>query len=255
MQTSLVGETEKITADDIRKALRTKYKTENYLKMEEFDEYSSGRRIDFMAMSLVRSRPGIHGIEIKISRSDWLHELNTSKKADAFYFCDFYYLASPPGIWQNGEVPLTWGILEYIKGKIKVVREPTQLPSRYDFMFLKTLVGRVLKPESSELAKAKEESYRLGYAAGINSSSLKLKWDSVNRELEMYKKNFEEFKRKSGIDLYSVWDLGRIGNLVKKVKDKQESEESIDRYKNHLENVIETLQRLKDKMYELEATQ
>lgn len=53
----------------------------------------------------------------------------------------------------------------------------------------------------------------------------------------------------------SLWDLGRIGNLVKKVKDKQESEESIDRYKNHLENVIDSLQRLKDKMYELEATQ
>lgn len=246
MQTALTGEEKKITAEDVRKALHSKFRTDQYLKIEEFSEYDTGRRIDFMAVSLVRSRPGIHGIEIKVSRSDWLKEMQIAKKADAFYFCDYYYLASPPGIWQNGEVPEGWGIYEFQGNKIKLIRNPAALPSKYDFVFLKTLLGRVLRPESSAISKARGEGYNEGYKDGEKSKSPEYKLSSLKRELDAYKKNFEEFRTRSGIEIDSIWHLGEIGRIVRMIQMGINADEEYRHAKERIELTYERLSRLKE---------
>ena len=246
MQTTIIGEEKKITADDVRKALHSKFRADQYLKIEEFDEFNTGRRIDFMAVSLVRSRPGIHGIEIKVARSDWLKEMHTAKKADAFYFCDYYYLASPPGIWQNGEVPEGWGIYEFQGNKIKLIRNPLPLPSKYDFVFLRTLMGRTLTPESSALTKARVEGYNSGYQDGQKSIKPVYELNNALHELQMYKENFEKFKVASGIDLNSIWHLGDIGKIVGKIQMGMNAEKEYAYVKDQVRRAYERLGELKE---------
>ncbi len=246
MQTSLIGENKQVTSEDVRNALHSKYRADQYLKIEEFDEFRTGRRIDFMAVSLVRSRPGVHGIEIKVSRTDWLKEMRTAMKADAFYFCDYYYLASPPGIWQNGEVPSGWGIYEFSGDKVKLIRDPTLLPSKYDFMFLKTLIGRILRPESSAISKARKEGYNDGYNAGKRSIETAYETKSLQRQLDNYKTVFGEFKANSGIDITSIWELGNIGKIVKMIQNNTKAEEEYNSMKERIQYMIAKLNKLND---------
>lgn len=54
----------------------------------------------------------IHGIEVKISRSDWLTELKDPDKAEAFRpHCDFWWLAVPDANIVRDDLPPGWGLL------------------------------------------------------------------------------------------------------------------------------------------------
>ena len=248
IQSNLNGTVKKITAKEVLNAIKAKFNSNNFMKMEEFEEYHSTRRADLLAISLVRSRPGIHGIEIKVNRSDWLKELNTPKKADAFYFCDYFYLAAPAGLWQNGEVPEAWGILEYDNGKVRQVKDPLKLDARYDFTFLKTLLGRILRPESAEIAKARSEGYSAGYKDGEKSQTPNNEVNRLKHELGRYQENFEKFKANSGIEIDSVWDLGEIGKIVRKIQLGAKADEEFKHAKERIESTYERLGWLKEKL-------
>lgn len=69
------------------------------------------RYADGLVVSLWPSR-GIWfaGIEVKVDRQDWKHELDDpTKSAEIQRFCDFWYLATPDGIVKPGELPEKWG--------------------------------------------------------------------------------------------------------------------------------------------------
>lgn len=54
----------------------------------------------------------VHGIEVKISRSDWLTELKDPDKAEAFRpYCDFWWLAVPDAGIVRHDLPPGWGLL------------------------------------------------------------------------------------------------------------------------------------------------
>jgi hypothetical protein len=76
------------------------------------------RTADFMAVDTWESsmRQGwltIHGVEVKVSRSDWLRELkDPDKSADGMRYASHCWLAaSDPSIIREGELPLGWGLL------------------------------------------------------------------------------------------------------------------------------------------------
>lgn len=55
----------------------------------------------------------LHGHEVKVSRSDWLHELKRPEKAEAFKrYMDRWWLVVPDAaIVKPGELPVGWGLL------------------------------------------------------------------------------------------------------------------------------------------------
>lgn len=55
----------------------------------------------------------LHGHEVKVSRSDWLHELKQPEKAEAFKrYMDRWWLVVPDAkIVKPGELPEGWGLL------------------------------------------------------------------------------------------------------------------------------------------------
>lgn len=87
---------------------RHPHKDGRWATVVEFD------RIDFLAVACWQSDSYVvHGYEIKVSRSDWLRELKSPRKADmSMGRCDHWWLAAPAGILKPGELPEGWGYVE-----------------------------------------------------------------------------------------------------------------------------------------------
>ena len=74
----------------------------------------SARTADFIAADTwVSGKCAIHGVEVKVSRSDWLRELkDPGKSAACMAWCSHWWLAVPDRrIVAGGELPDGWGLL------------------------------------------------------------------------------------------------------------------------------------------------
>lgn len=96
------------------------------------------RALDLLILDrwLTRGHREIHGIEVKTSRSDWLREKRNPTKAAAWSrHCHRFYIATPAGIINDGELPPGWGHYTLTpEGTIetsvrpKLTARPTPLP-------------------------------------------------------------------------------------------------------------------------------
>lgn len=87
------------------------------------------RTADFIAIDAWDSKQIIHGHEVKVSRSDWLHELADPSKAEAFkQFCHHWWLVVPDAsIVRLGELPEGWGLLALRGDTLRAVRRAPML--------------------------------------------------------------------------------------------------------------------------------
>jgi hypothetical protein len=90
----------KLSAADIRVALERRYCAPEWCLMHEAANgtgFSGKRYADCVAMNLFPSRGlAIHGLEIKVSRSDLTKELKNPNKADEIaQYCDLWYVVTP----------------------------------------------------------------------------------------------------------------------------------------------------------------
>lgn len=88
--------------------------------------FDARRTADFMAMDLWPSKGcALHGHEVKVSRSDWLHELKQPEKAAEFIpFVNYWWLVvSDASFVRDGELPRGWGLMA-VRGEQLVVVKP-----------------------------------------------------------------------------------------------------------------------------------
>lgn len=121
----IVNSPKKMTAADVRAALKIYYAQPEYgivFEVARSTGHAARRHLDALAMDLWPSRGlAIHGIEIKVSRSDFRNEIKQPEKAEEIaQFCDYFWIAAPLGIVPIEELPKAWGLLE-INDKNKVV--------------------------------------------------------------------------------------------------------------------------------------
>lgn len=98
------------------------------------------QRIDFCAVGTWPSTKfEVHGYEVKASRSDWLRELkDPAKSADAMHKVDYWWVAAPAVVVQDGELPDGWGHLEVAEQSTRIVvpaprlRPPTDRKAKID---------------------------------------------------------------------------------------------------------------------------
>lgn len=104
------------------------------------------RHADAVVMSLWPSRGlDVYGVEIKVSRSDWLSELANPEKADEIArYCDGWYVAvARREIVGDTELPKTWGLIACDGGKAKIVKAaPTLTPKPLDRGFVAAMLRR-----------------------------------------------------------------------------------------------------------------
>jgi hypothetical protein len=135
----------------IRKALRARYAPPEYVVLEEVRNaagFAGDRSADALIMSLWPSRGLLlTGVEIKVSRSDWLRELKNPAKAEAIAaYCDHWVIAAPKDMIKTTEVPDGWGLWEVSdQGKFFFSKPGVRnlQPQAIDRAFLAAMLRRV----------------------------------------------------------------------------------------------------------------
>lgn len=114
---------------------------------------SADRRIDAWAMNLWRSGHYQRvSYEIKVSRSDFLHELKQpAKRRFALHMSNEYYFVTPPGLVKPDELPIEAGLKEvsYDRNLRTIVKAPWRECLPPNLHFLAALCRRIQKAEKT----------------------------------------------------------------------------------------------------------
>ena len=168
---------EKITAEDIRSALRKKYSDYRRFAIAEEVGLTTGfshRRLDMMILDCYWSNGfRIDGFEIKISASDLRRELEDPEKHVAFFdVIDYYTLAVPAGVVDSllDVIPPKWGILivnkdgstRYKKRPLALKDEKADRPVPRGFLASITRSIQERQPSSEELRREYERGLKDG---------------------------------------------------------------------------------------------
>ena len=109
----------KVTAADIRDAIRARYPVQSHAVLFEVADATGTRAkrwADALVMSLWPSHGlAVNGFEIKVSRHDWRRERDNPAKAEAIaQYCDRWWLVTAKGVVEHAsEIPDAWGWMEY----------------------------------------------------------------------------------------------------------------------------------------------
>lgn len=150
----------KITSAAIRAALRVHFDAPAFAVFFEVSNDTGARSktyTDAVAMGIWPSTgQEIIGIEIKVSRSDWLREAkNPAKTSPMFDNCDRFYLACPSGMVSASEVPLNWGVLHFDGTRMKVAKKaPLLTPQPLSRGLMAALIRRAGALDSETIAVA-----------------------------------------------------------------------------------------------------
>lgn len=212
-------------------ALARLYKAPEYAFFTEVTDATGARQsqyCDGLAMALWPSRGlEVIGFEIKASRSDWLRERKNPAKAESIYqFCDRWFLVvGDPNIVADGELPATWGLMAPStradrKGKLTIVTPAPKLtPKPMSTEFVASILRRAsagMVPKAS-IDSQLEQRYQDGLERGKAQRGYAN--EDATRELEQLKREVEEFKAQSGIEIsrYSGGELGAVVTALQKI--------------------------------------
>lgn len=213
---------------DIAKKLRARYSGHEWSMAFEVSEKTGGRgrRCDCIAMSVWPSKGlHLHGHEVKVSRGDWLNEINDPEKSAAFTKrCHFWWIVAPKGIVNLEELPSNWGLMTCSeKSALRVRRPATKVdPEPVSWAFLASLFRSFSNQGVAE--KSAADAYKRGWDAGSKNEKGRLARDhtirSLQRELREYKEAIDGFEAASGIKIqsYSGASLGRVVSQVRSIQ-------------------------------------
>lgn len=213
----LIKEKDKVTADDIRRALYARYKEPEWLLGFEVGNSTGGqckRHADAVAINAYPSRGfTVRGFEIKISRSDLKHELDNADKAEAVaQYCNEWCLVVPKGLTENMDVPHNWGIIELVGDKLIQKRAAEFMPNKIDTGFMCAFIRGVQRCES--VIKSESEAAIIERLQIEAKNSIKYKLDDLAR----YEKQAERFTKATKRNFLYLNDndfkaLGLLQNL------------------------------------------
>lgn len=178
-----------MTSKDIKNALFAYFRPPEWAG---FDELRDGtgmaclRSFDFWAINCYPSTGHrTVGIEIKISRSDFLRELNKPAKRESIeaYAMETYF-ACPLGILKPDELPEKWGLITVSEKGARIAKRAVQRDNiTFDLNFLASVCRR-----SAEIVASKEglERRQAELKADIAESEkyLRDKWDEYLKDHE-----------------------------------------------------------------------
>jgi len=188
--------------------------------------FGAQRSADLVAMGLWPSRGlEIHGVEVKVSRGDWLREKKDPEKAEAVSaYCDRWWLAvSDPKIVADGELPPGWGLLvPNGKGLRAVVDAPLrQNVQPLDRSFVAAMLrraseGMVPADKVREIADA-----QIKEACERADATAKTHFDRESRFLrervERSESAIRDFEKASGLCIreYGAGDIGKAVAMLR----------------------------------------
>jgi hypothetical protein len=212
-----------ISAWDIQDLLRKYYDPREWAIAFEVGNstgFNCSRHADCVAMSLWPSRGiSLHGIEIKVSKTDLKKELEQPEKADAIArFCDYWWIAAPAGLVDVNVLPLNWGLLEAGDKGLKIKKQAVKLDSIPATRgFFASLFRSVIKEDEARLERKVLERTAKLYDDAKESASRQVK--KREEELAEKWKGLNEILKETGIPQDSLqWRQQGFIEAVKKVQ-------------------------------------
>lgn len=208
-----------LTTKQVRERLHAKYGKDGshaiFFEVPDGTGSDKCRTADAIIMSLWPSRGlDITGLEIKVSRGDWLKELKTPEKSLFFWQqCDYWGLcAGDASIVRTGELPKGWGLMQpYGDGlRWKVLPERLERPVVMSRNFIAGLCRAAFKyepPDAREvrlsIQRAEKESFAAGYREGKEGCSRELK--NFQAEHQNLLQCVREFESATGFKIADRW--------------------------------------------------
>lgn len=241
------------TEQEVIVALRQHFNEPEYALLPQVrNQTGFARRVrtaDALVMGLWPSR-GIylHGIEIKVSRADWMHEKNSPEKAEEIAkFCDFWWLAvGDRAIAKIEEVPVDWGVLAPDDhGKMRVIKQAVKRGDVTPISrpFLAAMIRKLseCKDVFADVDGAIQKQVDLKVAEAKKTLKATVDWE-VERKAKDYdklKSSIDAFEKASGvqIDRYSDYWNTEIGGAVAAIR-QAGKDLSITRKFEEAENVM-----------------
>lgn len=217
------------------------------------------RYLDGLAMNLYPSRGlEVYGFEIKVSRSDWLHELKQPNKAEhTLCYCDKFWVVTPDeinglSIIRDGELPPTWGWLVVKEDKIRVkVNAPSLTPKPLD----RTFVGSILRNMDEQWVQVSELNHRVEARVGEIAANERGRADSqiasVKKTLDEKERLLREFYKSTGVPI-NDYNIGQIGRALQVLMDRTMLEDVLQKKKQLLASARQDSDRLQREIDELE---
>jgi hypothetical protein len=214
-----------IMKTEIFEMLRRKFPEGEYALMQEVRNdagHQASRSADAIAMGLWPSRGLlVHGIELKVSRTDWLKEMKNPEKAEAiFQYCDhFWLLIGSAEVAKIEEVPATWGLMVVTKSCIKIVKEAPRLTPN---PLARGFVAAMLKRGTTGVIQPQELQSRVKSASETLIKNKESQWNAekirLQNDLTTLQEKVAAFEKSSGIDLnFNRWVATpeKTGNAVR----------------------------------------
>jgi hypothetical protein len=238
----------KITSADIRQAILKTYAAPEWAVMWEVSNATGAvrgkqRYADAVMMSLWPSRGlELHGVEIKVSRSDWKREAADPSKAETIAtYCDRWWVFVAPGvIHDTAEIPPNWGVREWDGRRWKTIQEAQRNGdvATCDRRFLAALLRRGDETERRRI----DDEVRKAVDAARTEIDRRVK-EAVDRHTKMNAGAadwIEKFQSETGLDIRNAWGLKdpkEFGAAVKLV-----TEVGLDNTYAHLKHTVKALQ-------------
>lgn len=252
--------TEQLKEGDVVRLLEERYAGNDWVLIPQVPDgtgAAKSRTADAVAMSLWPSRGlELHGFEVKVSRSDWLKEINGSgQKSDAIAkYCDRWWAVVTAGNAKVEEVPKGWGLMLVNQAGTGItVKKPAPelTPKPIDRAFLAGLLRAsnryfeaINTPDAHKSALSAQ--WRLGYEEGRKAETKRPGTD-WHAEFDKIAKALLEFEAASGIRISQYTDGKELGELVKRARtldgrQLRQAADNIRRQANTLSQVAEQLQ-------------
>lgn len=186
-----------ITAADVRAALRRYFRHPEYgivFEVAKGTGFTANRHLDAMAMDTWPSRGlALHGIEIKVSKSDLAAELrNPAKAGEIADFCNYFWIAAPKGVADIEKLPMSWGLLELGEKDLVPKKQPKQHPAPKEptRLLLAAIFRAAGRPVSDDLsaALAKHKVELLDWHAKTLAEAIEHRDSQYRGDAEAYRK-------------------------------------------------------------------
>lgn len=153
------------------------------------------------------------GVEIKVSRGDWLRELAQPYKAEEFQkYCRHWYVAAPAGLLSPDELPPAWGLLACQGTTTKIVKPATTLkPVPPDMLLVCAILRNVAE---GYLPQTEVQEQILTQAQRVAEAKLTV----LQHQLTALQTQVAAFEAASGVSLGNSWQTPAIGEAVQFVQ-------------------------------------
>lgn len=186
--------------------------------------WGSGSRCDAIYVGFTSSSGRmLVGHEVKVSRSDWLNELNKPGKADAWADeChEWWLVVSDPEIVREGELPAHWGLMSPGRSKTRMqvhtraTRKDLQT-HRPSWNAVRSVVARFDTLRAEAISNARSDAYRAATAEVDQrvETNLKAKLGRLaedGNDLALMRDRMRALEKALGVNIQ--WDENRPGFL------------------------------------------